>query len=83
MKIKLFDYVDEEVIVELDDKNISSMTMKGISGDEVLVVRYEDGTCKTYDSDSTSRTIDFDGGKYDIVGDEISKFLNERKYEEN
>lgn len=78
MKIKIFDYKDDSKIVDLGEKEILLITVKEVSGDDVLVVRYKDGTRKCFDS-SDSRILSFDDGEYDIIGDNITKFLNERK----
>lgn len=78
MKIKIFDYKGDSKIVDLGEKEILLITVKEVSGDEVLVVRYKDGTRKCFDS-SDSRIMSFDDGEYDIIGDNITKFLNERK----
>ena len=78
MKIKIYDYKGDSKIVDLGEKEILLITVKEVSGDEVLVVRYKDGTRKVFDS-SNSRIMSFDDGEYDVTGDNITKFLNERK----
>lgn len=78
MKIKIYDYKSDPKIVDLGEKEILLITVKEVSGDEVLVVRYKDGTRKCFDS-SDSRIMSFDDGEYDVTGDNITKFLNERK----
>ena len=79
MKIKIFDYKGASKVVDLGEKEILLITVKEITGDEVLVVRYKDGTRKEFDS-SDSRLMHFDDGEYDIFGDDnITKFLEERK----
>ena len=78
MKIKIFDYKGDSKIVDLGEKEILLITVKEVSGDDVLVVRYKDGTRKCFDS-SDSRILSFDDGEYDISGDNIIKFLNKRK----
>ena len=44
MKIRIYDYSEDPTIVELKDSPILLMTMKEVSGDEILVVRYKDGS---------------------------------------
>lgn len=79
MKIKIYDYKGDSKVIDLGEKEILLITVKEVSGDEVLVVRYKDGTRKSFDS-SSSRCMNFDDGEYDIIGnDNITKFLNERK----
>ena len=50
MKIKIYDYAGREKIVELKDSPILFITVKEVSGDEVIVVRYADGTKDVFDS---------------------------------
>lgn len=78
MKIRIYDYSGDPKVIELKDSPILLMTMKEVSGDEILVVRYEDGSRQVFDS-SDCRTMSFDDGEYDIVGKDIKKFLKERE----
>ena len=79
MEIKIYDYKGDPKVVTLEDKEILCITIKDISGDEVLKIRYKDGTRGSYDS-CDSRLISFYDGEYDIFGEEkIEKFLKERR----
>ena len=54
MKIKLLDYETKTKVVDVGDiKEIGSMYIEVLSGDEVLVVVYKDYTIKTFDSSNT------------------------------
>lgn len=44
MKIKIFDYKGDSKIIDLGEKEIFLITVKEVNGDEILVVRYKDGT---------------------------------------
>lgn len=81
MKIRIYDYNGDPTVVELKDSPILLMTMKEVSGDEILVVRYKDGTRQVFDS-SDCRIMSFDDGEYDIIGEDIEKFLKEREVED-
>ena len=53
-----------------DFDNVSKITCKVLSGDEVLVVEYKDGTKAVFDS-STDRFIDYFDGEVDIPLDKV------------
>ena len=54
MKIKLLDCEDKISFVDIGDiKEIESMDIDVITGDEVLVVLYKDYTIKKFDSSNT------------------------------
>ena len=71
MKIKLLDYETKTKIVDVGDiKEIGSMYIDVISGDEVLVVVYKDYTIKTFDSSNT-RCEDRHEGRYLIYNEQL------------
>ena len=54
MKIRLLDYKNKIIVVDVGDiKEIGSMYIEVLSGDEVLYVIYKDYTIKTFDSSNT------------------------------
>ena len=66
MKIKLLDYENKTKIVDVGDiKEIGSMYIEVLSGDEVLFVVYKDYTVKEFDSSNT-RCEDCHEGGYPI-----------------
>ena len=71
MKIKLLDYETKTKVVDVGDiKEIGSMYIEVISGDEVLVVVYKDYTIKTFDSSNT-RCEDRHEGRYLIYNEQL------------
>ena len=54
MKIRLLDYKNKIIVVDVGDiKKIGSMYIEVLSGDEVLYVIYKDYTIKEFDSSNT------------------------------
>ena len=71
MKIKLLDYETKTKVVDVGDiKEIGSMYIEVLSGDEVLVVVYKDYTIKTFDSSDT-RCEDRHEGRYLIYNEQL------------
>ncbi|MDD7757641.1 MAG: hypothetical protein PUJ51_24625 [Clostridiales bacterium] len=67
MKIKLLDCEAKISFVDVGDiKEIESMDIDVISGDEVLVVLYKDFTIKKFDSSSNTRCKDYLDARYPI-----------------
>lgn len=67
MTIKLLDYEAIPVEVEVGDINdIGRMTIKVLSGDEVLTVIYKDFTSEEFDSCNIGRYVSYYDGEYDI-----------------
>ena len=85
MKIKLFDCEDKISFVDVGDiKEIGSIYIEVISGDEVLFVVYKDYTIKEFDSSHT-RYKDHLDARYPIYNEPIGlnllkdeKFLNRK-----
>lgn len=77
MKINIYDYLNSPKTITLrDDSPVVLIVNKIISGDEVLTVQYEDGSCQQFDS-SKNRIMSF------LVGEELKNFLESRKVEED
>ena len=71
MKIKLFDCEDNIKIVDVGDiKEIGSMYIEVISGDEVLFVVYKNYVIKEFDSSNT-RCEDRHESRYLIYNEQI------------
>jgi hypothetical protein len=81
MKIKLLDFADNEVIVDVGDiETIKKMDIAVISGDEILIVSYKDDTEKQFDSCDT-RIWDFYDGRYTLYSeDEGVNLLDDEKF---
>lgn len=77
MKINIYDHLNSPKTITLrDDSPIVLIVNKIISGDEVLTVQYEDGSCQQFDS-SKNKIMSF----YD--GEELKNFLEQRKVKED
>ena len=71
MKIRLLDYENKISFVDVGDiKEIGSMYIEVLSGDEVLYVIYKDYTVKEFDSSDT-RCEDSHEGGYSIYNEQI------------
>ena len=81
MKIKLLDYENKTKIVDVGDiKEIGSMYIEVLSGDEVLYVIYKDYTIKEFDSSNTRCEDSHDGG-YPIYNEQIGlNFLKDEDF---
>ena len=85
MEIKLLGYKNKTSFVDVGDiKEIESMYIDVISGDEVLFVVYKDYTIKEFDTSNTRCEDSHDGG-YPIYNEQIGlnllkdeDFLNRR-----
>ena len=58
MIFKIYDYANKPTEIDTGNKEIESILVKVISGDEIVTVTFTDGTKKTYDS-SNNRNIDY------------------------
>ena len=77
MEIKLLGYKNKTKVVDVGDiKEIESMYIDVITGDEVLVVVYKDYTIKTFDSSNT-RCKDHLDARYPIYNEPIGLNLLE------
>ena len=81
MKIRLLDYENNIKVVDVGDiKEIGSMYIEVLTGDEVLVVVYKDYTIKTFDSSNT-RCEDCHDGGYPIYNEQIGiNFLKDEDF---
>ena len=71
MKIRLLDYENKISFVDVGDiKEIGSMYIEVLSGDEVLYVIYKDYTIKEFDSSNTRCEDSHDGG-YPIYNEQL------------
>ena len=73
--MKIYDYDNKEVIIELPDKEIKEVFVNVLSGDETGEVEFVDGTTIDFDA-SKARIMDFCDGYYTVSGEEIEKWLN-------
>ena len=81
MKIKIFDYENKIRVVDVGDiKEIGSMYIEVLSGDEVLYVTYKDYTVKVFDSSNTRCEGHLDA-RYQIYNEQIGiNFLKDEDF---
>ena len=65
MKIKILDYSGKASYVDVDIDKVARMTIRVITGDEILNVIYKDYSVEEFDS-SNSREADFNDFEYEI-----------------
>ena len=75
MKIKIYDYANEETEITLPDKEIKQIRVEVITGDEIVTIFFKDGTLSTFDS-SDARCMDFYDGSYTVEGEQIKKWID-------
>ena len=74
--IDILDYKGNKKTVELDLDNIRLIDLMILSGDEILIVTYKDGTVKDFDS-SSCRAMSFFDGSYPVYDPETDFSLLE------
>ena len=71
-KLTIYNYQDKPVEIEIPNfENVAGATCEVISGDEVLTVRYKDGTEKEFDSYPGGRLHGYYDGNVDIPLDKL------------
>lgn len=80
--ISIYNYADNETMIEIPDKEIKSIMVHVLSGDETGYINFTDGTHVYFDA-SNNRMIDFDDGAYCVTGEDIEKWLNFKPNKEN
>ena len=73
-KIKIYDYANKEVLIKVPRKEIKSIFVHVLSGDETGKIIFMDGTYALFDA-SKSRAVSFDDGYYVVSGEKIKKWL--------
>lgn len=77
MKIKILDYRSRAKEVDVGElKDIRKMKVQVVTGDEILIVTYKDGSEKRFDS-SDDRTKAFFDGDYELYNTETEPEINE------
>lgn len=84
MTITILNYQNVKKEVEVGElKDIRSMTVSVVTGDEILNVTYKDGTEKRFDScEVGDRTKDFFDGEYVLYDTTTEPEINELENEE-
>lgn len=65
MKIKLLDWSGKASFVDVDIDKVAVMTIRVVTGDEILNVIYKDYSVEEFDS-CNAREMDFYDGSYEI-----------------
>lgn len=84
MKLRIYDYENRPVDIELPDKPIHSIIVLILSGDETGQVEFEDGETFSFDADAPDslggRGIDYCDGYYTVDGDMIPRWMAYRPH---
>ena len=75
MKFKIYDYENKPTEFDTGNKEIESILVKVITGDEIATVIFTDGTKKTYDS-STDRITNYFDRSYGVSKSDLDKWIN-------
>ena len=75
MYLRIYDYKNKAKDIELPDKEIQTIYVTVLTGDEVVEVTFKDGSIEEYDS-SDSRLIDYYDGSYEVAEDMIEKWMD-------
>ena len=73
--ITIYDYNNRAVLVEVPDKKIVAICVTVLSGDETGTIHFADGDRIQFDASDT-RVLSFYDGYYEVIGDNIEKWLN-------
>lgn len=71
----IYDFTNDTVDVRLPEKQIESINVTVLSGDETGSVVFKDGEIIHFDA-SDCRMIDFYDGSYSVTGENIQRWLN-------
>ena len=74
MKFNIYDYKDNAVEIDTKGKDVESISVEVISGNERIEIMYENGAFATIDS-SSDRFINYHDGDYELSGDKLSEWM--------
>ena len=74
MRMKIYDYANRSVEVELPDKEIQVILVQVLTGDETGYVLFEDGSQLAFDA-SMARITDYDDGVYLVKKEHLAEWL--------
>ena len=74
MKFNIYDYNNRPTKIDTGNKKIKELEVLVLSGDEIVTIRYEDGSEEMYDS-SYTRCIDYFDDKYTVTKENIRKWI--------
>ena len=75
MLMRIYDYKNRPKDINLPDKEIHMINVIVVTGDEIVTVRFSDGSLEKHDS-SDRRITDYFDGAYDVTGDKIKDWMN-------
>ena len=75
MRMKIYDYINRPVEVDLPDKEIKAIVVKILSGDETGFVLFEDGSRLEFDA-SMERISDYEYGCYFVLQEYMAEWMN-------
>ena len=74
MKFNIYDYDNCPTEIDTGNKEIKELEVLVLSGDEIVTIRYEDGSTKRYDS-SCTRNITYFDDEYTVTKENIAKWI--------
>lgn len=74
MRMKIYDYENRPVEVDLPDKEIKAIIVQVLTGDETGCVLFEDDSELAFDA-STERVTDYDDGAYLVKKEHLAEWL--------
>ena len=75
MRMKICDYINRPVEVELPDKEIKAILVQILTGDEIGYVLFEDGSQLSFDA-SMERVTDYNDGAYLVKKEHLAEWLD-------
>lgn len=79
MIFKIYDWKNKAKEIDVGDREINSIKVEVITGDEIITINFNDGTSLNYDS-SNVRNIDYYDGEYSVNKDNLDKWINYKMY---
>lgn len=73
--MKVYDYDNKSIEIELPDKPIARIHVVILSGDETGTITFADGSKIDFDASHKIRYMSFFGGEYDVEGDMIPRWM--------
>ena len=73
--MKIYDYINRPVEVELPDKEIKAILVQILTGDEIGYVLFEDGGQLSFDA-SMERVTDYNDGAYLVKKEHLAEWLD-------
>lgn len=74
MKFNIYDYNDKAIEVDTKGREIVSVSVEVISGDERIEIMYKSGAFNMIDS-SSNRFINYYDGGYELSGDKLLEWM--------